>query len=282
MRILVTGAGGMLGHDVIVAARAAGHEPIALARAQLDIADPTAIDAAIASAAPGAVINCAAYTAVDRAEDEVAAALAVNGTGAGHLAAAAARAGAWTIHVSTDYVFDGDKREPYLESDPVNPLSSYGRSKLDGEQAVAREAPDAHTTVRAAWLFGAHGACFPRTMLRLAGDRDRLNVVDDQVGCPTFTGHLAPALVALAEQPQGGILHVAAAGQCSWWEFARAIIAAAGADCTVEPIPSEQYPTPAPRPAYSVLRSERGAPELPSWQAGLDQYMNLIGEEVTP
>ena len=280
MRILVTGAGGMLGHDVIAAARAAGHEPVGLARAQLDVSDAAAVGAAVASAAPGAVINCAAYTAVDRAEDEVAAALAVNGTGAGHLAAAAARAGAWTIQVSTDYVFDGDKREPYLESDAVNPLSSYGRSKLDGEQAVAREAPGAHTIVRTAWLFGAHGPCFPRTMLRLAGERNRLTVVDDQVGCPTFTGHLAPALVALAEQPQAGILHVTAAGQCSWWEFARAIIAAAGADCSVEPITSAQYPTPAPRPAYSVLRSERGGPELPVWRSGLDQYMNLIGEEI--
>jgi dTDP-4-dehydrorhamnose reductase len=280
MRILVTGAGGMLGHDVVAAAQGAGHEPIGLARADLDITDADAV-AAVATAGPDAVINCAAWTAVDAAEDHIADALAVNGTGAGHLAAAAAQAGAWTIHVSTDYVFDGDKREPYLESDPVGPISSYGRSKLDGEQAVARTAPGAHTIVRTAWLFGVHGPCFPRTMLRLAGERDRLSVVDDQIGCPTFTGHLAPALIALAEQRTEGILHVAAAGQCSWCEFAQATIAGAGLSCEVAPIPSEQYPTPTPRPAYSVLRSQRDAPELPPWQAGLRQFLDLIGKEAT-
>jgi dTDP-4-dehydrorhamnose reductase len=281
MRILVTGAGGMLGHDVVTAARGAGHEPIGLARADLDITDADAVAAAVAVASPDAVINCAAWTAVDAAEDHIADALAVNGTGAGHLAAAAAGAGAWVIHVSTDYVFDGDKREPYLESDPVGPISSYGRSKLDGEQAVARAAPGTHTIVRTAWLFGVHGPCFPRTMLRLAAERDRLTVVDDQIGCPTFTGHLAPALVALAEQRTAGILHVAAAGQCSWCAFAQATIAGAGLSCEVAPIPSEQYPTPAPRPAYSVLRSQRGAPELPQWQAGLRQFLDLIGKEAT-
>ena len=272
-RILITGAGGMLGQDVDVAARAAGHEPVALARAELDISDGAAVHAAVREARPDAVINCAAWTNVDGAEDHVAEALAVNGTGAGHVAAAAAAAGAWTIHVSSDYVFDGDKREPYLESDRVNPLSAYGRSKLDGERAVARAAPEAHTIVRSSWLFGAHGHCFPKTMLRLAAERDELDVVDDQVGCPTFTGHLAEALVGLVADRPLGILHVAAAGQCSWRELAQAVIAAADADCAVRPITSEQYPTPAPRPAYSVLRSQRGAPELPAWQAGLDRFM---------
>ena len=271
MRILITGAGGMLGHDVSAVVRSAGHEATALARAECDVADARAVSAAVAAAAPDAVINCAAWTDVDGAEDHVTEALAANGDGAGHVAAAAAAAGAWTIHVSSDYVFDGDKREPYLESDRVEPLSSYGRSKLAGEQAVAREAPQRHTIVRSAWLFGAHGHCFPTTMLRLSRERDELTVVDDQVGCPTFTGHLAAALVALTEAPPLGILHIAAAGQCSWCEFAQAIVA--GSDCTVRPIPSSQYPTPAPRPAYSVLRSQRGAPELPSWRAGLERFM---------
>ncbi len=274
MRILITGAGGMLGQDVHAAAREAGHETVAVTRAQCDIADPDAVTAAVRAAEPEAVINCAAWTNVDGAEEHVAQALAVNGAGAGHVAAAAAAAGAWTVHVSSDYVFDGDKREPYLESDGVDPLSSYGRSKLDGERAVAREAPQAHTIVRSSWLFGAHGRCFPETMLRLAGERDELTVVDDQIGCPTFTGHLADALVGLAVHRPSGILHVAADGQCSWCEFAQAIIAAGDRDCVVTPISSAQYPTPAPRPAYSVLRSERGAPELPPWQAGLEQFLS--------
>lgn len=277
MRILVTGAGGMLGHDVLAAARAAGHEPIALARADLDITDASATRAAIAAAQPDAVVNCAAWTNVDGAEDHVAQALAANGEGAGNVAAAASAAGAWTVHVSSDYVFDGHKREPYVESDEVGPLSSYGRSKLEGERAVAQRAPKAHTIVRSSWLFGAHGHCFPKTMLRLAGERDELNVVDDQVGCPTFTGHLAPALVALATDARiGGVLHVAAAEQCSWCEFAQAVIAAGERDCVVHPIATSQYPTPAPRPAYSVLRSQRGAPELPSWREGLSAFMSEI------
>jgi dTDP-4-dehydrorhamnose reductase len=273
MRILITGAGGMLGHDVQEAARVAGHEPIALARDACDVADPASVLAAVAQARPDAVINCAAWTNVDGAESDAEAALAVNGDGAGHVAAAASAAGAWTVHVSTDYVFDGAKRTPYLESDPVGPVSVYGHTKLTGERAVATAAPDAHTIVRAAWLFGAHGRCFPRTMLRLSAERDELAVVDDQVGSPTFTGHLAPALVALAARRSPGVLHVSADEQCSWCEFAAAIVRAGGSKCVVRGIPTSEYPTPAPRPAYSVLRSERDAPRLPSWRVGLAAFM---------
>jgi dTDP-4-dehydrorhamnose reductase len=272
MRILITGAGGMLGQDVGRATLAGGHEPVTLPRAALDIADADAVSAAVAAAAPDAVINCAAWTNVDGAEEAECSAHAVNGPGAGHVAAAAARAGAWTVHVSSDYVFDGRKREPYLESDAVGPLSAYGRSKLAGEQAVADAAPDAHTVVRSAWLFGAGGKCFPKTIQRLASERDQLSIVADQVGCPTFTGHLAPALVSLAVQRPAGLLHVAADDQCSWFEFAQAIVAASGLDCDVRPIPTEEYPVPATRPAYSVLRSERGAPRLPSWRDGLAEF----------
>jgi dTDP-4-dehydrorhamnose reductase len=281
MRILITGAGGMLGHDLIAAADAAGHEPRGMTRAELDITDPAQTATAIAAAAPDVVINCAAYTNVDGAEDHVADAIAVNGTGAGHVAAAAARVGAWTIQVSTDYVFDGDRREPYRESDRPDPISAYGQSKLDGERAVAREAPDTHTIARVSGLFGVHGASFPRTMLRLAGERNRLTVIDDQVSAPTFTGHLAPALIALAEPAARahGVLHVAAAGEASKYAFARAVIAAAGADCAVEP--TDHFPTPAQRPSYSVLRSERGAPELPDWREGMAQFLELIGQEAS-
>jgi dTDP-4-dehydrorhamnose reductase len=278
MRILITGAGGMLGHDVSRAALAGGHEPITLPRAELDISDAEAVSTAVAAAAPDAVINCAAWTNVDGAESSEPAAHAVNGPGAGHVAAAAAAAGAWTIHVSSDYVFDGRKREPYLESDAVGPLSAYGRTKLAGERAVAEAAPDRHTVVRSAWLFGVAGKCFPKTIRRLAAERDQLSIVADQVGCPTFTAHLAPALIQLAEARPAGILHVAADEQCSWFQFAQAIVAASGLDCDVRPITTEEYPVPATRPAYSVLRSERDAPTLPSWRAGLDEFQTLTAE----
>ena len=275
MRILITGAGGMLGRDVDRAAATGGHTPIALPRAELDIQDAEAVRAAVAAAAPDAVINCAAWTDVDGAEAEDDAATAINGLGAGHVAAAAHAVGAWTVHVSSDYVFDGTKRTPYVESDRVGPLSAYGRSKLSGERLVAGAAPGSHTVVRSAWLFGAGGRCFPKTIRRLAGERDELAIVDDQVGSPTFTGHLAPALVSLAAQRRLGILHVAAEGQCSWCEFARAIVAASGLSCEVRPITTSQYPLPAPRPAYSVLRSERGAPRLTGWREGLAEFHAL-------
>jgi dTDP-4-dehydrorhamnose reductase len=275
MRILITGAGGMLGRDVGRAAVAGGHEPVALPRAELDIADADAVSAAVAAAAPDAVINCAAWTDVDGAEESEPAAHAVNGPGAGHVARAAAATGAWTVHVSSDYVFDGRKRDPYLESDAVGPLSAYGRTKLAGEQAVADAAPDSHTVVRSAWLFGVDGKCFPKTIRRLAAERDQLSIVADQLGCPTFTGHLAPALVSLAAERRAGVLHVAADDQCSWFQFAQAIVAASGLDCHVRPIPTEEYPVPATRPAYSVLRSERGAPRLPSWRDGLAEFSAL-------
>jgi dTDP-4-dehydrorhamnose reductase len=278
MRILITGAGGMLGHDVREAAARGGHEPITLARAALDITDPAAVRAAVVDARPDAVVNCAAWTDVDGAESAREQALAVNGAGAGHLAAAAHDSGAWTIHVSSDYVFDGAKAGPYVESDAVGPISAYGESKLEGERAVAQAAPGRHTVVRTAWLFGAHGRCFPKTMLRLAGERDHLKVVSDQVGCPTFTGHLAPALVGLAVDPVPGVLHVAATGRCSWCDFATAIVAAAGRDCEVRPIPTAEYPTPAARPANSVLGTERGAPVLPAWPEGLRAFMNETAE----
>ncbi len=276
MRILITGAGGMLARDVQRAAQAAGHEPSAVPRSVLDITDSAAVAEAVASATPDVVVNCAAWTDVDGAEGRFEDALAVNGRAAGHVASAAAAAGAWTIHVSTDYVFDGSKREPYVESDAVGPASAYGRSKLAGEEEVAGAAPERHTIVRSSWLFGAHGKCFPKTILRLAGERDQLSVVADQIGCPTFTGHLAAALIELAETPRPGILHVAAGGACSWYDFAAAVVAAAGMRCEVRPISTAEYPTPARRPAYSVLASERDAPRLPSWSDGLSEVLSEL------
>ncbi|MGI9185607.1 MAG: dTDP-4-dehydrorhamnose reductase [Solirubrobacteraceae bacterium] len=282
MRVLITGAGGMLGQDVRVAAQAAGHETVAVPRAELDIADPAAVASVVTDTRPEIVINCAAWTDVDGAETDDQRALAVNGPGAGQVAGAAAAAGAWTLQVSSDYVFSGAKRDPYLESDPVSPASAYGRSKLAGERAVAQAAPQAHTIVRSSWLFGTTGHCFPRTILRLATERDQLKVVADQVGCPTFTGHLAEALVALAAMRPLGVLHVAAAGECSWFDFASEIVSARRLDCRVVPCTTDEFPRPAPRPAYSVLRSERGAlaPELPHWRAGLSAYLAATREAV--
>ena len=265
----------MLGQDLVRAG--AGHEVVALTHAELDISDADAVNAAVSQAAPDlhAIINCAAWTDVDRAERAEAQASVVNGDGAGNVARAAAAAGAWTLHVSTDYVFDGAKREPYVESDPVAPQSAYGRSKLAGERAVAQAAPERHTIVRSSWLFGVGGPCFPATILRLAGERDELNVVDDQIGCPTFTGHLARALVELASLPPLGVVHVAGGGHCSWFEFATEIVRRAEVQCEVRPTSTAQMPRPAPRPAWSVLGTERGAevPALPQWRAGLEEYL---------
>src|SRR4051812_26650066 len=208
MRLLVTGAGGMLGQDLVHAARAAGHDPVALFRTQLDVTDPAAVAAAVAHASPDAIVNCAAWTDVDGAESERAAAAAVNGAGAGHVAGAAADTGASLVHVSTDYVFDGRARRPYRESAPTRPLSAYGATKLEGERAVERAGGE-HTVARSSWLFGAGGPNFVETMLRLGAERDAVSVVTDQVGCPTFTGHLAEALLALAEAGPRGLVHVA-------------------------------------------------------------------------
>jgi dTDP-4-dehydrorhamnose reductase len=277
MRLLVTGAGGMLGVDVVEAAGAAGHDAIALARADLDVTDRGAVERAIAAERPDAVVNCAAWTDVDGAEDHEAEATAVNGDGAGHVAAAAERAGAFCVHVSSDYVFDGRASEPYAEDAGTNPLGAYARSKLAGERAVLASAPGA-AVVRSAWLFGARGRNFVATMLRLGREREEIAVVDDQVGSPTWTGHLAPALVAVAERRVAGILHVAGAGACSWRDLAAATMDAAGLPCRIVGQSTAQAGRPAPRPASSVLVSTRpDAPALPDWREGLAGYLAAVG-----
>jgi dTDP-4-dehydrorhamnose reductase len=262
--IHVVGAGGMLGQDIV---RAAGGAAVALTHADLDVTDATAVHGALAGAT---VINCAAYTDVDGAESDPVTAHAVNEQGARNVAEAAER----VLYVSTDYVFDGAKGEPYVESDVTAPLQEYGRSKLAGERATADANPN-HLVVRSSWLFGAGGKNFVETILGLAGERDELRVVDDQVGCPTFTGHLAEALVTLAPGGKRGVLHAAGAGSCSWFEFAQEILDRAGVDCRVEPCTTDEFPRPAQRPPYSVLASERGSPALPAWQDGLDAYLGV-------
>jgi dTDP-4-dehydrorhamnose reductase len=273
MRVLVTGAGGMLGRDVAAAARERGDGVDALDRGQLDITDPAAVARALGESKPDAVINCAAWTDVDGAEAEEAAATTVNGEGAGNVAREAAAAGVRLVHVSSDYVFDGQGRAPYVESDPVGPLSAYGRSKLAGERAVAEVDSD-HVIARSSWLFGTGGKNFVDTMLRVGAERDEVRVVNDQIGCPTYTGHLATALLELASSSTQGIHHAAAAGGCSWHGFAVEIFDQAGLEVTVTPWTTAELGRPAPRPAYSVIASAReDGVQLPDWREGLAAYL---------
>jgi dTDP-4-dehydrorhamnose reductase len=274
MRLLVTGGAGMLGQAVAATATRLGHDVIALSRAELDVTDGDHVRRVIAAAEPRAVVNCAAWTDVDGAETAEAAATAVNGAGAGNVARAAAETAARLVHVSTDYVFDGTKTEPWIESDPVGPIGAYGRSKLVGEEQVAATDGE-HAIVRSAWLFGAGGRNFVDTMLALGDERDEVSVVTDQVGSPTWTGHLAEALVELAERRGDvGIFHIASAGACSWYELAVEVFDRAGVRCRVLPTTAERFARAAPRPAYSVLGTERDAtPILPAWQEGVAAYL---------
>jgi dTDP-4-dehydrorhamnose reductase len=276
----------MLGRDVLRAAQRAGHEPVPLDLAALDITDARAVALALARERPDAAINCAAWTDVDGAESDREGAHAVNASGAGNLARAAAEAGVPLVHVSTDYVFDGQaptngsgSPRAYVESDPTAPRSVYGESKLAGEREVLA-ASTSHAVVRSSWLFGLDGHNFVATMLRLAGERDAtgstpsVRVVDDQVGCPTWTGHLAPALVGLLERGVGGLAHLAGAGHVSWNGFAKEIFRQAELDCRVEAASSAEMARPAPRPAWSALESEReDVLPLPPWQDGLAGYL---------
>ncbi len=275
----------MLGCDVMRAARRAGYELVGLGRAQLDIAEEAAVHDAFARALaePGslrAALNCAAWTDVDGAESDRERAHTVNADGAGHVARAAAAAGVALVHVSTDYVFSGDapldrrgSPRPYVESDPTGPRSVYGQSKLAGERQVLEASPR-HAVVRSSWLFGVDGANFAATMLRLASERGEVQVVSDQVGCPTWTGHLAPALLGLIEREISGRVHLAGAGQVSWDDFAREIFRQAEVRCGVESVTTAQMSRPAPRPAWSALASERqDILPMPEWRDGLAGYL---------
>ncbi len=270
----------MLGLDVLRAGERAGHELVGLTRAELDITEPTAVERAFARVRPEAVLNCAAWTDVDGAESHREQAQAVNAEGAGNLARASAAADVRLVHVSTDYVFDGEaprdragKPRAYVESDPTGPRSVYGASKLAGEQQVLAASPR-HTVVRSSWLFGLGGRNFAETMLRLAAEREEVQVVTDQVGCPTWTGHLAPALLGLIEREVSGLVHLAGGGHVSWNGFAREIFRQAELACRVEAASSAQMARPAPRPAWSALESERDdVLALPPWQDGLAGYL---------
>jgi dTDP-4-dehydrorhamnose reductase len=279
MKVLVTGAAGMLGRDVVLAAGNAGHDVVGFGHSELDVAGAGAVSAKLELERPDVVINCAAWTDVDGAEGAEGAAMAVNGKGAGNVAAAAAAVGASVVYVSSDYVFDGAKGDPYVETDQPAPLSAYGRTKLAGEEATAA-ANKRHFVVRSSWLFGIGGSNFVETMLRLAADHGEVLVVRDQVGSPTYTWHLAYGIVRLIEGLEFGIHHMAAAGACSWYEFAREIFEQAKVECRALSATTEMLGRPAPRPPYSALTSQREhAIELPSWQDGLAAYLSQRSAE---
>ena len=276
MKLVVTGAGGMLGSDVVSVARAVKHEVVALSHDDLDVTDPARVERTILRERPGAVINCAAWTDVDGAEANENEASLVNGEAAGYIASAAAKVESKVLYVSTDYVFDGAKKEPYLESDEPEPIQAYGRSKLAGERATAL-ANQRSFIVRSSWLFGPEGHNFVETMLRMGGGTAPVVVVNDQVGCPTYTGHLAIGLVRLVDGTGYGVHHMAGLGSCSWYEFAQEIFRQAGVDTKVMAATSDMLDRPAKRPAKSVLVSGREAPiRLPDWQRGLADYLERI------
>ncbi|MGB3099303.1 MAG: dTDP-4-dehydrorhamnose reductase [Solirubrobacterales bacterium] len=273
MRILVAGGEGMLAHEVIDAARRRGHEVTPLGRGDLDITDPRSIDDAVGGNAPEAVINCAAWSDVDGAEDDERGAMKVNDEGAALLAAAAERVGAKVVYPSSDYVFDGMKVTPYVESDLPAPISAYGRSKLGGETSVAVANPR-HFIVRSSWLYGPAGKNFVATMLQIGREQPEVLVVSDQIGCPTSCVDLGMALVGLAEGEDYGIHHIAGTGSCTWFEFAQEIFDQAGYETRVMSTTSDMMARRAPRPAYSVLVSERPRPVvLPEWRKSLRRYL---------
>jgi dTDP-4-dehydrorhamnose reductase len=261
-RVLITGAGGQLGRALVEAF--SDDDVLALTRAEWDVAEPYRGEAV------DLVLHAAAWTDVDGAEADPQGAAAVNVGGTANAAAL----GAPLVTFSTDYVFDGRKGAPYVESDGPNPLSVYGRTKLHGEAAAGADA----WIVRSSWLFGPTGHNFVRTMLRLGRERDDVAVVDDQRGCPTYVGHLAAAVRELVERDlPRGVWHIAADGDCTWAEFAEAIFAEAGVDCRVRRITTDELGRPAPRPREAILRSERvGAPKLPHWREGLRECLEAL------
>lgn len=286
VRWMVTGSGGQLGTDLQLQLDSA--DVLAVSHAELDITDSAAVDAAVVDFRPDVVINAAAYTAVDAAEENEDSAYAVNATAPGILAAALARRGGRLIQVSTDYVFAGDADTPYDVDDPTGPRSAYGRTKLAGELAVRELLPEASWVVRTAWVYGAHGSNFVKTMARLERERDTVSVVDDQRGSPTWSADLAAALIGLGSRSPAvpaGIYHCTNQGETTWFGLAQAVFDELGADVgRVLPTTSQDYVRPAPRPGYSVLSprawESAGLATLPDWRDAVRRAFAGAGEQL--
>lgn len=283
MKILVTGRNGQLGHDVIREGQRRGYEIIGTGRKELDFTDYSAVQLLISQTKPDAIIHCAAYTAVDKAESDRKACWNVNVQGTKHLAQAAKEFGAKFMFISTDYVFDGSGETPFLESDTPDPVGYYGLTKYEGEKIV-QEVNDDSFIVRISWVFGINGNNFVKTMLRLAESRNQLNVVADQYGSPTYTVDLAILLLDMIETEKYGIYHASNEGFCSWADFSSEIFIQSNKLVQVTGITTEQYPTPAVRPSNSRLSKQKledsGFGRLPLWQDALSRFLNEISLEV--
>ncbi len=279
-KVLITGAEGMLGWDTARAFESSGHKVVACGRRQLDITLEEGTLRAVQEIKPHVIINCAAFTKVDECETDTETALLVNFEGARNIAQAAAKTGAYLIHISTDYVFDGTSARPYRESDPVCPINVYGLSKLKGEEAVAAVCKS-YAVVRTSWLFGTNGPNFIKTILRLAGKMETLSVVNDQRGSPTFTKDLAEALLIFAVKQPQGIFHCTNSGTCTWYDLACKTLSCCGMDPgMVRPVPTSAFPRPAKRPAYSVLDNSLFAnlsgSALRPWSLAVEEYCQSL------
>lgn len=284
MNLLVTGAAGQLGRDTVLAFRAAGETVTGIEREELDLSRPKAVADAIAAFKADWVIHCAAYTQVDKAEEEPELAFLVNRDSAKAVAEGAKCSGSRLLHVSTDFIFGGDQSRPYKEEDAANPLGVYGQSKLEGEQAVREVMPEA-IILRTAWVYGVHGRSFVKTMLRLAAERDIIRVVDDQIGTPSWTVDIVNAMRALMEEDASGTYNFTNEGVASWYDFANEIIVSArqlGYPIKAEhvlPIPSTDFPLPASRPSYSVMSKEKVRTlltgDIPHWRTSM---LNMLAQ----
>lgn len=283
MKVLVTGAGGQLGYDVCRTLAARGVEHRGVGTRDFDLTDAATVRSYIDGYRPDAVIHCAAWTAVEKAEDEAEQAKAVNADGTRSIAYSCRDIGAKLLYISTDYVFPGDGERFYEPDDPTGPLSVYGKTKLEGELAV-RELLEQHFIVRISWVFGANGNNFVKTMLRLAETRTDVDVVCDQIGSPTYTADLAPLLCDMIMTEKYGVYHATNEGTCSWAEFAREIFRLAGKSVQVNAIPTSEYPTRAVRPLNSRMSKDKleemGFCRLPTWQDALNRFFNCRSKNI--
>ena len=276
MKVLVTGVKGQLGYDVVKELKKRGHQPIGVDREEMDLIDSEAIRSFIMDLKPEAIIHCAAYTAVDKAEEDVELCYQINAEAVKVIAECAKELDVKMIYISTDYVFDGTKEGEYVETDLPNPINVYGASKLKGEQYV-QDLLEKYYIVRISWVFGVNGNNFIKTMRRLGSERDELNIINDQVGSPTYTADLAPLLVDMMETDKYGIYHATNEGTCSWYEFANEIFKQSNIEVQTSPITTNQYPTAAKRPMNSKMSKaklkESGFKSLATWEKALEDYI---------